>query len=304
MNTKILAFSTLALLGAANTVSAKPQFIDPASPDFTGATSCTQCHGDDTGATFKIPVFNMIATFTSHADEIAKLTTYIKSLSIDTAPVIKGVNLESNMTVGELPLTIPVSLFDAENDLLSVGGSSTLTGMKLANMTAMNTTTHLSKLNLKWAAATAAQAGSKGMTHTFTLNAKESAAGRTLAATPVTGKVYVWPARANKLTAKTSDFSITTAKWAVGKLTLSGKVTFKGTATAADKTAVLGSVLMNVNNAGLVAFNQSSLLTPAATGVWTKTFITSTVPCSIVAEFDGLKARRAVTGAPAATCLK
>lgn len=302
MNKKIIAHvvSAIALLGTANSVLAMSSYVAP-----TGAINCKDCHTDLLGSALKPAVNRLWPTFTTMAIEMAKLTDYVASLkTTDTAPVLSPVNAQWNVTVGELPLSIPFTVKDTEFDpvvMAPAPGVVLPAGMKPSAIT-IKAATRVASFKLNWAP-TAAQAGKP---YPFTVTVKEKAAGRLLSSKAVKGSVNVWPARANAATAKTNGFEVLTAKWAPNTLTLTGKMTFKSTVTAAQKATLLATVHMNVKSASGVAIGVPVLLAPTAAGTWTKT-ITLTgvqVPCIAVSEFEGLKAGRLVIGAPAATCVK
>jgi hypothetical protein len=290
----------VATLGTATNVLAQPQYVLP-----TGASGCADCHLNSLGVGYKPEVITIATTATSQADKMAKLTAFVKSLTTpvvtpDTAPVLHPINNKWNITVGEVPLAIPFVVSDAEHDTFDIHGS-VAAGMTVSAITT-NPTTQLPTFTLKWTP-TALQANKN---YPISVYVKETGTGRILASKPVAASVKVWPARANSATAKVSQLVLQAAQWTNGTLKLSGQLLFKSTVTAAQRTAALSTLKMNVKSATGMVVSLPLPLTPTLIGNWTKsiTLTAAQVPCMVVIDYEGLKAERPVAGAAATTCLK
>lgn len=239
----------------------------------------------------------------------------------DTAPVVKAANKFLSITVGEGPLVIPFTVKDAENDAFDVKGSGlTLSTIpvdpvtNLANPT-FDPVTHLASFTYTWDSPEAAHAG---LSYPMRVYVKENhrASGRilsslppvvapaTTAIAPVNVVVTVWPARTNAATATVGQFQLTSAKWMNNMLTLSGTAVCKTTvANCATEMAKLSLSLTSVKG---TTIGTPVALTTDASGLWTASVAAtaSQVPCGVIANYDGLKAKRPVISAPGATCVK
>jgi hypothetical protein len=295
MNKKIFIYTLSALaLSTATNAWSQSAYVAP-----TGAKSCYDCHLSTGG--FKPEVVAAVNASTSYNDKIARLTAYIQTLyAPDTKPVLHPVNVKWNITVGEVPLSIPFVVSDAENDTFNIHGS-VATGMTVSAITT-NTVSQLPTCNLKWTP-TAAQAGKN---YPVSIYVKETGTGRTLASNTVATSVKVWPARANAATAKVKQFSVLSAQWKSGMLKLTGQVLFKSTVTAAQRTTALANLRLNIKSQSGKVIGSPLALSPTSTGNWTKSLslTASQVPCMAVSDYEGLKAERGVNLAPATTCVK
>jgi hypothetical protein len=279
----------MAALSTATTVYARPEYVAP-----TGASGCTDCHLNNYGQGFQSGVIS------AASGGIAGLTAFIQSLnSPDTKPRLSPINVKWNVTVGETPLSIPFVVSDAENDTFSVNGS-VAAGMQVSTIT--TNAAGLPTFNLTWKP-TAAQAGGN---YSISIYAKETGAGRILSSVPVTANVKVWAARANAATAKVKQFTLQSARWSNNSLKLTGQVLFKPSVTAAQRTAALANLRMNVTSQTGMVIGMPLAVAPTLTGNWTKSLklSNSQVPCTVVVNYEGLKAEYPVNLAPAATCVR
>jgi hypothetical protein len=300
MNKKLIfsAMYAIATLSTATNVLAQPQYVAA-----TGASGCADCHLNSFGQGYKPEVITIATTAASYADKMARLTTFVKSLTaavVDTAPVLHPINTKWNITVGEVPLAIPFVVSDAENDTFAIHGS-VATGMTVSAITT-DPVSQLPTFNLKWTP-TAVQAGKS---YPVSVYVKETGTGRVLLSKTVKTNVTVWPARANAATAKVSQNNVQLAQWQNNVLKIAGQITFKSTATAAQRATALATLRMTVKSKSGMVIGLPLVLKPNATGNWSKllTLTASQVPCTVVVDYEGLKAERGVSLAPVATCLK
>jgi hypothetical protein len=309
MNQKLLISSLFAMttLVSAPNAFAQPQYVLP-----TGATGCSDCHLNSLGSGYKSEVITIATTAISYTDKMNRLTTFVQSLktpvvtppvtTTDTAPVLSLVSKKWNITVGEVPLSIPFLVKDAEKDTFDVHGSIQ-SGMTVTSITT-DPIKALPTFSLNWTP-TAAQAG---INYPVSVYVRETGTGRTLSSRTVKTEVKVWPARTNALFAKVSQFSLQKAKFLKKKnrLQLGGQVIFKPTATLTERNTVLATVAMAVQSQLGAVVSTPLKLKLNAKGNWSKVLnLTATqVPCTVVVEFEGLKAENKVVGAAATTCRK
>jgi hypothetical protein len=304
MNQKLLISSLFAMttLVTAPNAFARPEYVAP-----TGAAGCSDCHLNSLGSGYKNEVITIATTAISYTDKMNKLTAFIQSLNApvvtaDTAPVLSRISKQWNITVGEVPLSIPFTVKDAEKDTFDVRGSIQ-SGVTVTSITT-DPVKLLPTFTLNWVP-TAAQAGKN---YPISVYVRETAAGRTLVSKTVKTNVKVWPARANAAFAKVSQFDLSKSKFSKlkNRLQLGGHLEFKPTATLADRSAVLATVAMNVQSQLGAVVSTPLKLSLNAKGNWSKVLnLTATqVPCTVVVEFEGLKAQNKVTGASAKTCRK
>jgi hypothetical protein len=304
-----------ATFAVAGNVWAQSKYVSPA-----GALGCADCHvGGNTSKVFvtgileafpidqKLSIPDKIKAIHALTDEqrLPALTA-IKALlnpaatEPDTAPVVSPLNSRWNVTIGEEPLTIPVSVADAEDDAFTIGGN----GLFKTPVT-VDAASGLAKFNMLWTASE----NQAGQLYPVSVFVKESdrGHGRILASNVVKTSVKIWPARANAATAQVKYFDVQVAKWKKGTLNLEGVVTFKSNVTAEQQTAALSALTMSLTTAkSKTAIGSPLSLTIDANGKWKQSIaLTATeVPCTVVADYEGLKAERPVSSAPRATCLK
>ncbi|MDP2902254.1 MAG: hypothetical protein Q8N96_03995 [Methylovulum sp.] len=285
-----IAVLVASTIGAVGKVSARPEFVAP-----TGASGCTNCHFNELGGEpWKPGVLD--AYFTQG---IAGLAAYIQSLSApDTAPVLSQINSKWDVTVGEVPLVIPFSVYDKEQDTFALHGSAP-TGYTLAPLR-IDATSQLPTIDLKWKP-TAAQTHKN---YTLSIYAQENTAGRFLKSNTVTASIHVWPARGST-TKNVSQFVLQNAKWSANTLTLSGLVLFKSTITPTQRAAALNTLQMNVRSISGAIISAPVKLAPNPIGYWTKTvhLTGSQAPCFVKLTYEGLNAARIVQSAPT-SCIK
>lgn len=288
---KLLFSTTLcmaAAVGMATNVSAQSEYVAP-----TGAQGCIDCHTSPLGgAGYKPGVLEAFA-----GGGIAGLKAFVQA-SKDSSPVIHPINSKWDVTVGEVPVLIPLHVSDNENDTFAIHGSAP-TGYSLSKQY-IDSASNLPTVDYKWKP-TAAQANK---IFTVSFFAKETGTGRTKTSNTVTAKIQVWPPR-NSATKNVSQFALQGAKWQSNKLTLAGQVFFKAGLTAAQRKAAVTSLRMSVMSATGVIISSPLPLTPLPNGNWTKslTLTGSQVPCTVVLSYEGLKASRPISLAPA-SCVK
>lgn len=316
MNKKIffITLSAIANMGMVNNVLAQASYVFPA-----GALGCADCHVGTGKQTFvpgileTFPIDQSLSvldkmkaihalTDAQRAPAFATIKAMLNppATAVDTNPVVHPVNSKWDVTVGEAPLVIPVYVSDAENDAFDTHGN----GLTVSPI-AIDNATGLPKFTLTWSP-TATQAG---YTYPVTIFVKETerSAGRILTSNTVLTKVKIWPARANAATAQVSQFVLQAAKWKKNTLNLEGQIVFKSTVTAAQQAAALATLSMTLTTSKTATPVGSPMpLTVDATGKWKQAIpLNATqVPCSVVADYEGLKAERPVLSAPRATCLK
>jgi hypothetical protein len=316
MNKKLLFIALTAVVNMAMITDAAAQasYAFPA-----GALGCADCHRGSGKRDFypgileAFPVDQSLSVAEKivaiHAltnEERAPGLAAIKALlnppatSPDTNPVVHPINKQWDVTVGEAPLEIPVYVSDEEDDAFNTLGN----GLTVSPVTVDNAT-GLSKFTLSWSP-TETQAG---QTYPVKIFVKESerSAGRILVSNSKVVKVRVWPARANAETAQVGQFALQSAKWKNNKLDMKGLVMFKEGVTAAQKATALANLTMSLTTDKKgVSVGTPLPLTLNKKGNWSVSIPmdANQVPCSVVADYEGLKASRNVIAAPRKTCLK
>lgn len=219
--------------------------------------------------------------------------------SNNSKPVISPIALEWDIDAGQ-SLTIPLSVFDAEQDAFQLVGK--LPGSRFSEVYIANT--GLLTVDFMWTPTTA----QANKVYTVKLTAKQVNSPK-LSSAPVTAKIRVWPAGARDL-AYVSKLVVATSKWSAGKLTLKGKVTLNKIMTAAEKSAFLSranltaTISQGTTGSGAV-IGKLLPLSLSANGSWSLTDMTLTAPfsCALTVEFEGKKAVRTIVGAPK-DCIK
>lgn len=289
----------IAILGIAVTLSvntdalAKAEYMVP-----TGATNCAACHLDNFGNGYKAGLILASASpLGKFQGLIAWLNPTVPSVN-DTKPILHALDNEWNVTIGEMELVMPLYFSDAEDDSFTLQGSVP-TGMTPVPVS-IDAQTNLSMASLRWQP-TAAQANK---TYTVTVFAKESGTGRTLNSDTLTTIVRVWPARTS-IDRNVSQFIVRQAQWNNNQLLLAGKLVFKSTITATQRTAALAHLKMTIKTESGITMSVPLKLTPDINGNWTQILnLTETqVPCTVRLDYEGFTATRTVKIAPA-TCLK
>ena len=204
----------------------------------------------------------------------------------NTKPVLNAVAKQWDATVGEL-FTIPLSVNDAEQDEFTILGK--VAGSKLSAIHA--DAAGLPSIDFEWTP-TAAQANK---IFTITFQAKETKTTQKLVSNKVSVKIRVWAA-GNRNSASVKTFTVTTSKFASGKLDLSGKVTLNSILTAAEKKDFLAQKLdLTVSDKNGVLIG-SVPLTLDASGNWSATLPANQATCDIVLQYEGKSAARTVVG--------
>lgn len=261
--------------------------------------TCTGCHTNQSGTGSNAKPAAKAAY--KSGGVIPGLQNFLKL----SAPVLLPVDNQWNVQVGEVPLALPLSVKDKEADAFIMQLTNATSPLAPKGYTFSKPYTvassHLPAIDLNWKP-TAAQ---KNKNYTAILQAKETAGGKQLSNT-VTTNIFVWAARAASPKNVVEQFSVDTAKWAANKLTMTGRIIFKKSATAAAKATALKTLQLNIkSNAGTVVGKPVVLKPAVMTGAWTSSFaLTGTqVPCLVKAEYEKLNAARTVKPAPA-TCIK
>ncbi len=274
-------------------VSAREQYFTA-----TGAQACTVCHTDEYGGqSWKYGVYQEF-----YENGLDGLKEYVKSAAFDTAPVLNQINSQWDITVGEVPLTIPFQVYDQEYDSvqLHAKGKLPFTGYTLSTLYTDNTT-NLPTFDFKWKP----KAQQANKSYQIKIYAQENGVDRTLMSNIVTANITVWPARTNAATAKVKEFKLLSARWSAEKLSLSGQVIFKPNVTTTQRDTVLSTLTMQLRSNNDIAVASPLKLVPDKNGVWTSAIpLTSAeVPCLVKASFEDLNASRKVKLSPA-NCLQ
>lgn len=308
---KPLLFSTLfyaLTISVSDTALAHPEYIFPA-----GAMGCSDCHIGDTrsknfvpGILESFPV-NQTLSVQGKIDAIQTLTTEQKAPALaainkllnpaptspDTNPVLSSPSNTWDITVGEGPLNIPYSVADTEDDGFTVNGNA----LTISEIT-VDDASHLQNFTLSWTP----DAVHAGQTYTLNTYVRENqrSIGRFLMSNALKSSIKVWPARANAATAQVGQFELYNAQWAKNTLTLSGKVDFKANVTDAQQAAALASLPLNLSSQKGKVIGLPPTLIADDTGLWTVSLSlpANQVPCTLTADYEGLKAQRPVLGAP------
>ena len=308
---KTLLFSTLfgaLAIGVSTNALAHPEYLFP-----TKAISCDDCHVGGTGSKTFIP--GVIEAFSvdqklpiqGKIDAIKALTTAQKAPALaainkllnpaptspDTNPVLSSPSNSWDITVGEGALSIPYSVEDTEGDGFTVNGNA-LTASDIT----VDDASQLQNFTLSWTP----DAVHAGQTYTLNTYVRENqrSIGRFLMSNALKSSIKVWPARANAETAQVGQFTLYNAQWAKNTLTLSGKVDFKANVTDAQQAAALASLPLNLSSQKGKAIGLPPTLIADETGLWTVSLSlpANQVPCTLIADYEGLKAQRPVAGAP------
>lgn len=308
---KPLLFSTLfytLTISVSNTALAHPEYLFPAK-----AMGCSDCHIGDTRSKNWVP--GIIESFPvdqtlpiqGKIDAIQALTTEQKAPALaainkllnpaptspDTNPVLSSPSNTWDITVGEGPLNIPYSVADTEDDGFTVNGNA----LTVSEIT-VDDASQLQNFTLSWTP----DAVHAGQTYTLNTYVRENqrSIGRFLMSNAVKSSIRVWPARANAATAQVGQFELYNAQWAKNTLTLSGKVDFKANVTDAQQAAALASLPLNLSSQKGKAIGLPPTLIADDTGLWTVSLSlpANQVPCTLTADYEGLKAQRPVVGAP------
>jgi hypothetical protein len=301
---------------------AHPEYIVPA-----GAISCSDCHnGDSRSKNFQtgiLAAFPIDQTL-SNADKVLAIQAlrgtppaisqtvkdvlaYINhnvlnpvALNPDTKPVLSTPSNTWDITVGEGTLNVPYSVVDAENDTFSILG----TGMPASAIT-VDPVTQAQKFSLSWTP----NAVHAGQSYPINVYVRENHRniGRFLTSNFVPASIKVWPARANANTAQVGQFALYNAQWDSfsSTVTLSGQLAFKDGVTAEQQATSLSTLPLAVSSAKGKAVSAPAPLTADDMGMWTASVLVAPkkVPCSVIVNYEGLKAQRPVIGAPA-NCIK
>ncbi|MCX7097820.1 MAG: hypothetical protein NTV43_07955 [Methylococcales bacterium] len=297
MNHKSLA-TTLFLAASASAVSTA--FATDQIAMHLNVTDCNRCHSSPIQSRSDLKA-GVQAAYNKDMRNLTGLIAYLATnQAANTKPVISPIALQWDAEAGQ-PLTIPLSVMDAEQDAFQLLG--TLPGSSFGPEYVANT--GLPTVDFKWTP-TVAQANK---IYTVKFTAKETLSTKKLSSLPVTAKIRVWPA-GNRDQAYVKQLVVSTTKWAANKLSLKGKVTLNPLMTASEKTAFLKRTDLTVNisqgisGTGTVIANLLPItLLPNAN--WTLVDIPLAAPfaCSVTVSFEGVKAARLITGAPK-TCIK
>lgn len=257
----------------------------------TGAKDCLSCHLSISGGGARIPAAD--AAYDSGG--VPGLAEYIRSLNNNTKPKLNSVNPEWNVTVGELPLKIPLQVSDAENDPFTITGTIPLTNYTLSDVRIDNKT-NLPTIDLQWTP-TAAFANKSIK---LSLYAKETVE-QPLSSNTVSTTIHVWPARTSN-TKLVSQFILQGAAWRSNKLALTGQLFFKAGVSAAERAAALKVLQMNILSKNGFVITDPVMLSPDSNGKWSKTLTLTAgeTPCIVKLGYEGFNAIRSVNPAPPA----
>jgi hypothetical protein len=285
---------TVISLGIMSNVSAKEQW----AIELGVFPVCTGCHTSQDAAKDNAKLEARQAY--RNGGVIPGLQDFLAASS-NAKPVLLPIDNQWNAQVGEEQLSIPLIVKDKESDKFVIQTNAPKGYSFSAPYTVASI--NLPAIDFRWKP-TAAQKNKK-YTVNFTAIETTSAAA-TQNSNTVTANIFVWGARAASPKNVVSQFVVDNAKWGANKLTMTGRIAFKKTATAAAKAAALKALWLNIKSyTGVVAGTPVLLKPNAKTGVWTSTFaLTGTkVPCTVKADYEGLNAARTVKTAPV-TCLK
>jgi hypothetical protein len=292
---KISLFMVL-WLGMASAAFAHPEYMKP-----TGASDCTACHNDKFGNGFKPGV--LAAAYSSEGGLIAGLKHFIEEQEEeeeeeDSSPILSPINNQWNVTVGEAPLLIPLRVYDDENDSFVIHGSAP-SGYRLSNVYT-DEASELPSIDYEWRPTTS----QANKIYTVSFYAQETGSSRSLKSNTITASVRVWSARTSA-TKNVSQFIVQNAQWTASQLILTGKVIFKATVTAAQRTAALNTLLMTLQSGSGKVIGSPLKLKLSTDGSWRRAIpLTGVqVPCSIRLNYEGLNAIRTVKQSPT-TCVK
>ncbi len=308
---KTLLFSALSgviAIAVSTNALAHPEYIFP-----TKAMGCGDCHVGDSRSKNFVP--GIIEAFSvdqklpiqGKIDAIQALTTEQKAPALaainkllnpapsspDTNPVLSSPSNTWDITVGEGPLNIPYSVADAEDDGFTVNGNA----LTLSEIT-VDDATQSKNFTLSWTPA-AVHAGQSYILNTYVREDQRSI-GRFLPSDNLKSTIRVWPARVNAATAQVGQFALYNAQWAKNTLMLSGKVGFKANVTDAQQAAALASLPLTLSSQKGKAIGLPPTLIADETGLWTVSLslAANQVPCTLTANYEGLKTQRPVVGAP------
>lgn len=268
------------------TAFAYPAFVQP-----TGASGCTSCHNDSYGNGFKPGV---LAAYED--DGLEGLKDYIEELennaTKNTKPVIKPINDKWDITVGEAGLTIPIPVYDAENDNFDLHGSAP-TGFKFSDVY-IDKTTQLPTIDFKWSPS----ADQANKTYQLSFYAREIDTKEKLTSETVKIYIQVWPARTTA-TRFVKQFQLTNATWRSNRCYLSGALAFKTLLSETQVQNAQKTLTMTIKSTKGETLSNPVKLTPNSQGVWYKTISLfknfEKPPCRIRVEYEGLKAARYIT---------
>jgi hypothetical protein len=289
MNTKKLSVAALlsSTMGFMTTALAFPEYVAP-----TGASGCTDCHLTVEGKGFKPGILDAAKSGLPGLKEFLHPTPVKVG---DTKPVLLPVNEHWDITVGGLPLVIPLLVSDAEYDIFAINVATPTNGLPVKgaviSQELSDAQSNLPVVNFKWQP-TAAHANK---TYTVNFTAQEKGAGRKLLSNTVTTTITVWPKRQKQVT-NISQFKVQRAQWGNNQLNLTGSVIFKSGLTTAQRNAALKSLDLNMRTNSGAIVGSALNLTVDASGSWKKSvpLKASNVPCIIKLEYEGLNASSSV----------
>jgi hypothetical protein len=302
MNKKMLgvAIWVISSMVTITDVLARSEFVIP-----TGATGCIDCHFDEFGTGFKPGVLTAFKGGLPGLKEFLHPTP-----KEDSKPVIHAINNQYwDVTVGDAPLVIALPVSDAEDDMFTIKISPSplraQTGLVIKGAVLSQERTdmqsNLRVIDFKWQP-TAAQANK---TYGITFYAEEKGAGRKAISNEISAIINVWPTR-KSATKNVSQFKIQRAQWSNNALNLAGAIVFKNGLTAAQRSAALKSLNLNMRTNSGFKLSSAAHLTVDTNGNWKKTVSLKglAIPCVVKLEYEGLNATSPVKLAPKKTCLQ
>lgn len=294
------------MLGAVSMVIMTDAYGKGEFADALGVSGqCTLCHTSPDGglATLKP------AARTAFDEGGIKpgLENFLKSLVTDAKPQILPIDNEWNAQIGELPLSIPLIINDEEKSgfVMELAGVAPSLAPKSFSFSKLylEATKKRPTIDFKWTPASKQRITK----YTVSFRANETIDnGSKQFSNLVKTTIFLWPARPVSSKNVIERFVVSSAKWGANKMTLTGNIVFKKSATTAARTTALKTLRLNLKSNNGVVTGSPVLLTPnVKTGVWTKTFALTgaQVPCLVKAEYEKLMVARTVKSAPA-TCKK
>jgi hypothetical protein len=235
------------------------------------------------------------------------LENFLNSLVTDAKPQILPIDNEWNAQIGELPLSIPLIINDEEKSgfVMELAGVTPSLAPKSFSFSKLYLEAAKKRptIDFKWIPISK----QKITKYTVSFRANEIIDnGSKQFSNLVKTTIFLWPARPVSSKNVIERFAVSTAKWGANKMTLTGNIAYKKSATAPARATALKTLRLNLKSNNGIVVGTSVLLTPnPKTGVWTKTFALTgaQVPCLVKAEYEKLMVARTVRSAPA-TCKK
>lgn len=299
VNQTFLTLSIVAIvsLSMINRAHARPEFAN----ELGVSGQCILCHtsplgGGDTVKNAALQAFNSNGIRPG-------LENYLKSLQ-NAKPVILPINKEWNVHIGQT-FSIPLVINDDEDQ----GFTMELTLAKpalIAKTYAFSTWSLNSKgqpnLKFNW------QPVNKQAPGKYSLSFRSyevTTSGNKQYSNTINANAYLWAARPVSTQHVIDRFTLDNAGWKANKLTLTGKIDYKKSASAQQRATALKTLRLKIKSFTNTTITNAVSLNPNSTGNWTLTLpLTSNqTPCVVKTEFEQLIAARTVQGV-ATSCKK